>query len=312
MFLSRNNPCHASQTHWLVCWKPRPPLFRMFRTARKGLAEMVIAMSVDPAHPMENDGTVIGRTSVAAISLVAKSDETEDARAVDVVQKVDRTSDVKKDETVVPETKVRRNDDRKTDVRNLEIDRMANIEGHGTVSVARATAANPIGATKVVVNGLREVRDFDEVKHRIRDLAKVVADAKLLVEVSKGVAVRGDPKDGSRVILAGILANTAVNETGIEHRPAVGHRASVLRWLVDLSEDMTDAANEMSVSDPVVRKVVWHFGDLRDHAVLVAERVLHQEVIAEPLDRACNIGGREVREVHRWPSEDLDLNFVAA
>lgn len=172
--------------------------------------------------------------------------------------------------------------------------------------------ATIIGAAKVVVNGLRDVRNFDEVKHRIRDLAKVVADATLLVEVSKGVIVRGDPKDGSQVVPADILANTAANETGIEHRPVVGHRASVLRWLVDLSEDMTDAANDISVSDPVVRKVAWHFGDLRGHAVLVAERILHQEVIAVPLDRACNIGGRAVREVHRWPSEDLDLNSVAA
>lgn len=178
--------------------------------------------------------------------------------------------------------------------------------------VATVTAAKIIGATKVVANGLRDVRSFDKVKHRIRDLAKVVAAATLLVEVSKDVAVRGDPKDGSRVVLADILANIAVNETGIEHRPVVGHRVSVLRWLVNLSEDMTDTADEMSVSDPVVLKVAWHFGDLRDHAVLVAERVRHQEVIAVPLDRACNIGGHAGREVHRWPSEDLDLNFVAA
>lgn len=74
MFLSRNNPCREFQTLWQVCWKLRPLLFRMYRTARKGLAVMVIAMSVDPARPTENDGTVIGRTNVAAISLVVKAD----------------------------------------------------------------------------------------------------------------------------------------------------------------------------------------------------------------------------------------------
>jgi hypothetical protein len=172
--------------------------------------------------------------------------------------------------------------------------------------VAKATVAKATVASMVAASRLSDVRSFDVVKHHIRDLTMDAAGAKMFVEVSKGGAVRDEPKGESQFVLADILTNTAANDVVIDHSQVVGLPARVLKWLIgDLSEDVTDF-------DRAVLKVEWHSEDRGAHAVLVAVRVLHQEVLAVHSDRACHLGGRTDIEAHRLPTGGLDLSSVAA